>query len=546
MVNPELLSPNFPQFNASAVSEQCILAAIDIGTNSIHMVVVRVDKTLPAFTIIAKEKDTVRLGERETKTGNLTTEAIERSLSALQRCKNLADSLKAEHIIAVATSATREAPNGYEFIERIATEVGIQVDLISGQEEARRIYLGVLSGMDFQNYPHVIIDIGGGSTEIILADSHEPRFLSSTKVGAVRLTRELITTDPISDKELEALRSYVRGMLERPTDELTTCLKPHESLRCVGTSGTIETLLTLHAIQHLKEVPNSLQGYQMSRQDLKDIVKTLSKLSYQERLELPEMSDKRAEIIVAGAIILLEAMILLDLDQITLCERALREGVIVDWMLTHGLIESRLKYQGEIRTRSVMKIARKYRVELPFSERVAVFALSIFDQTQGVLHQWSSEERELLWSGSILHNSGLFISHSSHHKHSYYLIRNAELLGFSETELEVVANIARYHRKSKPKKKHNDYSQLPEKQRQMVRELSAILRIAVALDRRHIGAIRHVDCKYDAEYRCLHLRIIPIQKDDDCALELWSLDYKKPIFEEAFGIKLMSTLEFFR
>jgi exopolyphosphatase/guanosine-5'-triphosphate,3'-diphosphate pyrophosphatase len=506
------------------------------------MVVVRIDPTLPAFTIIASEKDTVRLGDRDPKTGNLTPDAMERSLAALHRCQDLAASFQADHIIAVATSATREAGNGQEFLQRIEAEVGIFVNLISGQEEARRIYLGVLSGMDFQNQPHVIIDIGGGSTELILADSQEPRFLSSTKVGAVRLTQSMVTTDPISPVEFSKLRAYVRGMLERPSDELRSQVKPGENLRLVGTSGTIETLATIHALEKLGEVPMPLHGYQMSRRDIKEIVKRLAAMTCQERAAVAGMSDKRAEIIVAGATVLLEAMSLLALDAITICERALREGIIVDWMLAHGLIENRLLFQSEVRERSILTIARKYRANLDYSQRVANFALILFDCTQGHLHEWDSEAREYLWAAAILHNCGLYVSHAAHHKHSYYLIRNGELLGFTEIELEVIANIARYHRKNTPKKKHFHYSKLPDNHRKMVKQLSAILRLAVALDRRQIGAIKQIECCYDPEYRKLHLLLIPTYPDDDCALELWSLDYKKPVFEADYGVTVIATL----
>lgn len=522
--------------------DPCMLAAIDIGTNSVHMVIVRIDPVLAAFTIIAREKDTVRLGERDPKTGNLTQAAMDRAIAALKRCKDLALSINVDHIIAVATSATREANNGYEFLSRIEAEVGIQVDLISGQEEARRIYLGVLSGMDFQNQPHIMIDIGGGSTEIILADSQEPRFLSSTKIGAVRLTRDFISTDPISQNEFIALRSYVRGMLERPIDELRHYLKPGETVKLVGTSGTIETLAILNALSQQKEIPNPLHGYSLTRKEIRDWVKRLSNLNYDQRFALPGMNDKRAEIILAGSIILLEAMTMLNLERITICERALREGVIVDWMLTHGLIENRLRFQGEIRPRSVFKIAHKYQVDLAYSERIAQFAMAFFDQLQGILHHWGNTEREWLWAAAILHNCGVYISHSAHHKHSYYLIRHAELLGFTEIELEIIANIARYHRRSKPKKRHEYYMKLSENYRLVVRQLSAILRLAVALDRRQIGAIQSFDCKYDPEYHKLHLHLTPTHSDDDCALELWNLDYKKNVFEEEFGVKIVSTL----
>lgn len=528
---------------AAAQENDRILAAIDIGTNSIHMVVVRVHPEIPAFTIIAKEKDTVRLGVRDPKTGDLTAAAMKRAISALQRCQELAKSFHAEQIVAVATSAVREAANGRDFLQQVDAELGLFVNLISGQEEARRIYLGVLSGLEFNNIPHVIIDIGGGSTELILGDSHEPRSLSSTKVGAVRLTAQYLTTDPINPIELQSLQAYIRGMLERPVEELLAQLKPGEKPRLVGTSGTIETLAIVHAREKLGIVPNPLAGYQLSRHDLQEIVRRLSLMSCVERASVGGVSERRAEIIVAGALILLEAMTLLGIESLIVGERALREGVIVDWMLTHGLIENRLRYQGSVRQRSVIKIAQKYQVNREYSERVAKLALSLFDQTKGHLHNNNTEARELLWSAAMLHNCGLFVSHSAYHKHSYYLIRNGELLGFAEMEVEVIANIARYHRRNPPKKKHESYSNLTNKQhRQLVNQLSAILRLAVALDRRQLGAIQQLYCEYRPEIRELSLQLQASFPGDDCALELWSLNYEKPVFEAEFGVKLEANL----
>jgi exopolyphosphatase/guanosine-5'-triphosphate,3'-diphosphate pyrophosphatase len=521
-----------------------ILAAIDVGTNSIHMAVVKIQPALPAFSIIAKEKSTVRLGNRDQKTGQLTPEAMKRTIEALKRCQEIAKGLQADEMIAVATSAVREAPNGQEFLQQIEEELGLTINLISGQEEARRIYLGVLSGMEFNNQPHVMIDIGGGSTELILGDGHEPRSLSSTKVGAVRLTAEMISTDPISNSEFNDLQAYVRGMLERSVDELRSHLQLGEEPRMVGTSGTVETLATIHAREKLGVVPTPLNGYQFSLRDLQELVNRLRKLSDAERAAIPGMSDRRSEIILAGAVILQEAMTLLELDQITICERALREGVVVDWMLSHGLIEDRLRYQSSIRERSVIKIAHKYHVNLTHSERVADFALSLFDQTQGILHEWSGTERQLLWAAAILHNCGHFISHSSHHKHSYYLIRNGELLGYPEVEIETIANLARYHRKSSPKKKHDCYRNIASKKyRRVVDELSPLLRLAVALDRRQIGAIEQVRCDYRADLQEMRLHLKAAHPLDDCALEVWSLGQKKGDFEAAYGLKLLPLLE---
>ncbi|MBD2183729.1 Ppx/GppA family phosphatase [Planktothrix sp. FACHB-1355] len=542
MVNS--ISESRVSISDSAVEKDRFLAAIDIGTNSIHMVVVRIIPSLPAFTIIDREKDTVRLGDRDPETGNLKPDIMQKAIVTLRRCQEVAKSLNAEQIIAVATSAVREAPNGRDFLKQIETETGLRVDLISGQEEARRIYLGVLSGMEFNNLPHIIIDIGGGSTELILGDSHEPRSLSSTKIGAVRLTTELVTTDPISNGEFLSLQAYVRGMLERSVEELRENLNPGERPRLVGTAGTIETLALIHAREKLGIVPTPLNGYQFSLKDLREIILRLRKMNYAERAAVPGMSDRRSEIIVAGAVILQEAMTLLGLDTITICERSLREGVIVDWMLTHGLIEDRLRYQSSVRERSAIRTAQKYQVKLEYSQRVAEFALSLFDQTKGILHNWGLSERELLWVAGILHNCGHHVGHSSHHKHSYYLIRNSELLGYTETEIDVIANLARYHRKSCPKKKHDNYRNLPTKEhRQMVSQLNTLLRLAVALDRRQIGAIRQVKCEYRPEVREVCLRLVPSQPNDECALELWSLDYKKGCFETEFGVKLVAKLE---
>ncbi|NJR48595.1 MAG: Ppx/GppA family phosphatase [Leptolyngbyaceae cyanobacterium CSU_1_3] len=532
-----LVNPPMP------TSQDRILAAIDVGTNSIHMVVARILPLLPAFTVVAREKTTVRLGDRCKQTGRLTPEAMSRATAALKRCQEIAKSLNAEQIIAVATSAVREAPNGREFLQQIEVDLGLLVNLISGAEEARRIYLGVLSGMQFDDQPRVIIDIGGGSTELILGDGHEPRTLSSTKVGAVRLTSEMITTDPIDLAEFQALQAYIRGMLERPIEELQSQLRPQERLRMIGTSGTIETLASLNAREKLGAVPTPLNGYQMTQKDLRDWVNRLRRLSYADRLLIPGLSDKRAEIILAGAMILLEAMTLLKVECFEICERSLREGVVVDWMIAHGLIEDRLRYQGSVRQRSVLKNAQNYRVNLEHSQRVAKFALDLFDQTQGVLHTLNTDARDLLWAAAILHNCGHHVSHSSHHKHSYYLIRHAELLGFTEIEIETIANLARYHRKTSPKKRHENYRNLTSKKhRRIVEQLNSLLRLAVALDRRQIGAITALHCHYLPDQQEMRLLIDPTDPADDCALELWSVDYKKGSFESEYGIKLTPIL----
>ena len=520
-----------------------IIAAIDLGTNSLHMVVVEIEPKLPSFSIIGKEKETVRLGNREPETGNLKLEVMERAIHALARFQEIAKTLDAEAIVAVATSAIREAPNGRDFLERVKKELGLDVDLISGQEEARRIYLGVLSGMEFAEQPHIIIDIGGGSTELILCDSQEEKVLTSTKVGAVRLSKGFITTDPISNSEFDYLQAYTRGKLERAADEIKVKLTNGTYPCLVGTSGTIETIAAIDARNKLGVEPSTLNGYEFTFSDLQTWIHRFRKMDNKERAEIPGMPDRRSEVILGGAIVLQEAMALLNVGSIKICERALREGVIVDWMLKNGFIENRLRYQSSVRERNIVKAAQKFQVNTEHSDRIAEFALSLFDQTQYTLHDWDSKARELLWAAAILHNCGYYVSHSAHHKHSYYLIRNSELLGYNETEIEIIANLARYHRKSAPKKKHENYRNLIHKEhRELVSQLSSLLRIATALDKRQNGALAKVECKYDSEKREFQVQLFPSDINDDCALELWSLDYSKVVFEEEFDVKLVAKL----
>ena len=538
-----LVSANWENITSLSVPENQMIAAIDIGTNSLHIVIVKIEAALPSFTIVAREKETIRLGDRNLITGELKPEIMNKAMACLGRFKTIAYSLGVTSIVAVATSAVRESPNGKEFLQQIETQVGLTVDLISGPEEARRIYLGVLSGMEFNNQPHIIIDIGGGSTELILGDSEEPRSLTSTKIGAVRLTGELVKSDPITETEFKYLQAYARGMLERSVEEVQGKLKIGDFPRLIGTSGTIETIATIHAREKLGLVPSTLNGYQFSLQDLRTWVIRLRRMTNIERAAIPGIPEKRSEVILAGAVILQEAMTLLGVESLTVCERSLREGVIVDWMLAHGFIDNRLRFQSSIRQRSVLKTAKKYQTNLEHGDRVAAFALSIFDQTQAQIHNWGANQRQLLWAAAVLHNSGHHVSHSAHHKHSYYLIRNSELLGYNETEIEIIANIARYHRKSPPKKKHENYRNLLHKEhRTMVNQLSAILRLAVALDRRQIGAISHVQCEYVPNFKEFKMLIFPSLIDDECALEMWSLDYKKGVFEEEFGLRFVAIL----
>ncbi len=511
-----------------------VLAAIDVGTNSLHMVIVQIQSDPPHFTVLTRVKEMARLGEH-VGTGGLSNEAMERAIQALKHFRVLAESYGAHEIKTVATSAVREAANGSEFIARVRKELGLVIDLISGREEARRIYLGVLSAFNFAGLPHAVIDIGGGSTELILGEGGEPLFLDSVKLGAVRLTHEWIHHDPLTREEYEDLQHQIRLRLA-PVVASLKALGGFTKL--IGTSGTIETLALMDAQQRPEGPPPSLQGYCLTRDRLAEILRQMMPLTVAQRHKLLEIPDRRADVILAGGLILLEAMHLLKADSIYVCEHALREGVVVDWMAARGLIANYARYQATIRERSVRAMAQQYQADWEYVNQVARFALDLFDQAQALgLHKGGSQERHLLWAAAILHNIGHYINHSAHHKHSYYLIRHGGLLGYTEEEVEIIANLARYHRNSPPKRRHESWGKMGREPKLMISNLSALLRLATALDRRRQQSIRAITLERTAPDQ-FTLWLKPLDPLEDCALEVWCLENKKSVFEAEFKTPL--------
>lgn len=520
------------------------VAAIDIGTNSIHLVIAEVDVALSSFSVLHSEKATVRLGERDPETGDLSVEAIDRAFRSLRHNRDLAESYAVEQITTAATSAVREAPNGREFLQALQEQLGLEVDLVSGPEEARLIYLGVLSGMSFGDQPHLIIDIGGGSTELVLADGRDARALTSTRIGAVRLQREFGQPDPLPPQRRSFLKAYIQGALDPAVAELRAALRPGERPLLVATSGTAMAMAALAAAEDPKP-PLKLQGYRISRERLDQLVARLLTLTPEQRRALPAINDRRAEIIVPGALILQTAMAMLGAAELVVCDRALREGLIVDWMLRNQLLGDRFAFQRSIRQRTVLHLAQRFGVERERAGRVADHALSLYDQTRGLLHHDTGAGRELLWAAAQLHTCGKSINISAYHKHSWYLIRHGELLGYSQAEHLMVAAIARYHRRSLPKKRHESWQLIEDRdQRRTVAAMALLLRLAAALDRRPapvIGAIAVTPRPGVLEIG-LEPRPAPAgEAPPDLSLERWSLRGCEAVVMESSGLALRVT-----
>ena len=512
------------------------IAAIDIGTNSFHLLVAAVDPKLRTFRIIQAEKATTRLGERDPETGELTAAAMQRGLETLRQFRDLAASHRVEQIVTAATSAVREAPNGRDFLQTILDDLGMEVDLVSGPEEARLIYLGVLSGMPFGDRPHLLLDIGGGSTELILADGRDARALTSTRVGAVRLQRDFVRDDPMPPQRRSFLQAFIQGSLEPAVDKVRCRIKPGETPVLVATSGTAMAIGSLAASEE-ERPPRKLHGYRVTRQSLNQVVDRLITMTPAQRRELAPINDRRAEIIVPGALILQTTMKMLGVEEFVLSERALREGLIVDWMLRQGLLEDRFSFQSSIRQRTVLHQVQRFAVNQSRAERVASHALSLYDATRGVMHDDSGEGRELLWAAAMLHTCGQHINISAYHKHTWYLIRHGELLGYSEAEHLMVAAIARYHRRSLPKKRHESWQLVATRDnRRCVHQMALLLRLAAALDRRPEPVISAL--RIHAVKGSLDLEIVPERVNQNVSLEQWSLEGCAEVVKEAVGVNL--------
>lgn len=512
------------------------VAAIDVGTNSTHMLVASVDVALGTFSIDLAEKSNTRLGERNPDTGELTPEAMARGLESLRHFRELALSHQVEQIVIAATSAVREAPNGREYLQVIKDQLELDVDLVSGPEEARLIYLGVLSGMPFGDRPHLVLDIGGGSTELILADGRDARALTSTRVGAVRLQRDFVKDDPIPPQRRSFLQAFIQGSLEPAVDKVRRRIKPGETPVLVATSGTAMAIGALAASEDDRP-PLKLHGYKVSRQRLDRVVDRLAMMTTDQRRGLAAINDRRAEIIVPGSLILQTTLRMLDVDELVLSERALREGLIVDWMLRHGLLEDRFSFQSSIRQRTVIHQVQRFAVNQARAERVASHALSLYDSTHETLHRDDGSGRDLLWAAAMLHACGQHINLSAYHKHTWYLIRHGELLGYSESEHLMIAAIARYHRRSLPKKRHESWQGLQTRDnRRTVSEMALLLRLAAALDRRPEPVVKRL--KAVVRGGELILELVSERLNQNLSLEQWSLESCSEVVKAVTGLKL--------
>jgi exopolyphosphatase / guanosine-5'-triphosphate,3'-diphosphate pyrophosphatase len=506
-----------------------LIAAIDVGTNSFHLIIASVNSR-GILRVISRDKEVVRLGSSGGDMKFLEADAINRGVQTLLHFSKLAKFEEAE-IRAVATSAVREALNRDAFLNKVKEATGINIEVVSGPEEGRLIYIGTIHALPILKQKALVMDIGGGSTETIIGKNGNIIYVHSEKIGAIRLSCKFFPDQKISQSQIDNCRKYIEGEWTPILDKI----KKTGFDTFIGTSGTITNLAVIANSLKNESIPEILNGQKIHRKDIENALsRVIQPSTLKQRMSIPGIDPVRADIIVGGALILEYAIKMLDIEKIILSSFSLREGIVFDTIQKKRDIFE-YKHLSHLRYSTVYGLLSQYNMNKEHSEFVKKITLQIFDDLIS-LHNFDYDKRELLEAAALLHDIGYVVSLDSHHKHSYYILLNCIMPGFTNDEAEIIANIARYHRKSHPKKKHENFAKLTIEKQQIVRILASILRIAEGLDRRQLQVVNSVRCEYSPTDITIHIQ--PGSDRTKPEIELWGAERRKLLMEEIFGKKV--------
>jgi exopolyphosphatase/guanosine-5'-triphosphate,3'-diphosphate pyrophosphatase len=501
------------------------LAAIDIGTNSIRCIVVEACGESD-YRILDDEKAAVRLGAGLHRSGTICPQSWQAAGEALSRMRKIAEGFDVRAIEAVATSAVRKASNGQKFLQDMLHCGGFPIRVISGEEEAELATISAWRHFDMTQSRHALLDIGGGSAEIILATGDHIEEVHSFEAGAIFMTDRFMSREPILKDDLKRLQKYLRKQTRTLFERRGFHLQ-----QLIGSGGTV-TNIGRAVMAQRKESFDSVHGYEVLHSDLVHLLMMLIRLTPKERAAVPGISPERVDIIVAGVAVVEGLMRNLGANILKINERGIREGLIIRSLQKHDLVSGDISVLNW-RT-SVEDLARSCQANLAHARQVARLAMGLFDAIREQV-SLTDGDRLLLEAAALLHDIGYFISYNRHHKHSYHLIRHARLDGFTPRQKELVANIARYHRGSLPKKKHPNFSHLSAGDQQQVQRLGGILRLADGLDRCRNQRVTELSCRIEGGRLYLTL-----QADcGDLSVEIYGANRKGDLFEKVFGYKIL-------
>jgi len=506
----------------------CRLGAIDIGSNSVRLLVAEAIRG-GAYRILDEEREPTRLGRSASLEGWLDEESMNRTLAALRTFKEIATGYQVTRLRTIATCAVREARNGPEFCRRIREEVGLEVEVISGEREARLAFLSVQHAFDLAGRNTIVADIGGGSTEIVFATGNLIESIFSTPLGAVRLTEQFALGDccdgPEAARSLERLDDEITGVLKKRTTK--PLFAPHVLVGCGGTYTTLAELLM--ATRRQADAP--LAGYKVSHAEVRHLCDRLRKMPLRARRSMPGMTPDRADIIVAGLSIVDALMRRFNVNTLAIHTRGVRDGLLRE-MIDEAAVGDDGIDDAALRDAAIDRLAAACSGEAEHGRTVATLAGRIFEQVAEPL-DLPPADRLLLECAARLQDVGYVINYDQHHKHSYHLIRNSRLPGLRPHDLELVANVARYHRGALPKKKHENLSRLSPDDQRRVQRLAAILRMAGGLDRSRSQQVRDVVAAVHGGRL-----VLDVVADQEPQVDIWGAERRTDLFEKVFGMKV--------
>ncbi len=503
------------------------IAAIDLGTNSFHAVIVDIYPD-GSFRTVDKLKEMVILAEKGM-SDHLSEDAMLRGLDALKRIKFLCDSQEVETILAFATSAIRESKNGGEFIQRIYRETRIKARAIPGKREAQLIGYAVRHSISMDDEMVMMVDIGGGSVEFIIGNNTEMVYHNSLKLGVARMSAKFVENDPITDKEIHKLEKHYKKKLKK----VFKAAEKYPIKTIIGSSGTMENIGAMVANQKSLPADITLNELVFTASDFQDLYKDFILLNRKKRKKINQLDEKRIDIINPGMVLVKFLLEKFGIEHIKISEGALRDGMIQEFIKKEQPKLEMVQEHPHPRKRSIHELLRKCNWMEDHSRHVARMALQIFDEFQPEL-KLEPNDRELLEYATLMHDIGYYISYRKHHKHALYLIRNSDLRGFTEDEINIMAHVARYHRRSTPsKKRHKFYKHLRKPLRKKIQKLSAILRIADGLDRSHYQNVEKLEIENGKDQ--INFLITTMS---DPELEIWGASRKATLLQKVTGKNL--------